>query len=294
MPTTRRCSSSRSFAHSIRSAERNAEAYGPPHYAAYVIRKQCDAARLRSRPGRGDRRVDRRAAPGAARSARRRDLKLRARAVDELVMRPLRAALGERHAAADLSGWRPQSRAVRSAHRRAGPLPDRALRDELPDERPRSAAACRSLAQIRVSRSSSPIRCSANRQPAIERSGPSAGTEPSPRRSVTTGDDLSSDVLRAARRVRRRRRARSRRSFPDATLLTGVEATKATLQRVEAPRMLHIASHGFFLQDARETARSPAVACRESAAPLRAGAGRREPDAGTRTKAFSPRSRHPA
>ena len=30
-------------------AERNAEAYGPPHYAAYVIRKHGDAARRRSR-----------------------------------------------------------------------------------------------------------------------------------------------------------------------------------------------------------------------------------------------------
>ncbi|HEX7138275.1 MAG TPA: CHAT domain-containing protein, partial [Vicinamibacterales bacterium] len=44
--------------------------------------------------------------------------------------------------------------------------------------------------------------------------------------------------------------------FPDSTLFTGTKATKATLQRVEAPRMLHIASHGFFLQDARETASS--------------------------------------
>jgi CHAT domain-containing protein len=37
--------------------------------------------------------------------------------------------------------------------------------------------------------------------------------------------------------------------FPPATLLTGLRATKSELQRVEAPRMLHIASHGFFLPD---------------------------------------------
>jgi CHAT domain-containing protein len=37
--------------------------------------------------------------------------------------------------------------------------------------------------------------------------------------------------------------------FPDATLLAGADATKAKLQQVKAPRILHIASHGFFLDD---------------------------------------------
>jgi len=46
--------------------------------------------------------------------------------------------------------------------------------------------------------------------------------------------------------------------FPEATLLTGRRATKATLQQVEAPRMLHIASHGFFLRDAVRDAQPPA------------------------------------
>ena len=32
-------------------AERNADAYGPPHYAAYVVRKHAGTARLRSRCG---------------------------------------------------------------------------------------------------------------------------------------------------------------------------------------------------------------------------------------------------
>jgi CHAT domain-containing protein len=38
--------------------------------------------------------------------------------------------------------------------------------------------------------------------------------------------------------------------FPDATLFTGQRATKANLLHVNAPRILHVASHGFFLQDA--------------------------------------------
>ncbi|MGE5245761.1 MAG: CHAT domain-containing protein, partial [Betaproteobacteria bacterium] len=37
--------------------------------------------------------------------------------------------------------------------------------------------------------------------------------------------------------------------FPDARLLTGPRATKAGVEAVKAPRILHIASHGFFLSD---------------------------------------------
>src|SRR5262249_35257263 len=37
--------------------------------------------------------------------------------------------------------------------------------------------------------------------------------------------------------------------FPDAALLTGRRATKAALKEVKSPRILHIASHGFFLAD---------------------------------------------
>jgi CHAT domain-containing protein len=37
--------------------------------------------------------------------------------------------------------------------------------------------------------------------------------------------------------------------FPEATLFTGQHASKAAIQRAEAPRVLHIASHGFFLRE---------------------------------------------
>jgi len=48
-----------------------------------------------------------------------------------------------------------------------------------------------------------------------------------------------------------------KRLFPEATLFTGQRATKAALLRVEAPRMLHIASHGFFVQDTRVNVENP-------------------------------------
>src|SRR5207237_2648236 len=38
----------------------------------------------------------------------------------------------------------------------------------------------------------------------------------------------------------------------EAEVLTGPQATKTLLKRVDAPSILHIATHGFFLEDAAE------------------------------------------
>jgi CHAT domain-containing protein len=38
--------------------------------------------------------------------------------------------------------------------------------------------------------------------------------------------------------------------MPDASVLVDVEATESAVKKVHAPKMLHIATHGFFLQDA--------------------------------------------
>ena len=37
--------------------------------------------------------------------------------------------------------------------------------------------------------------------------------------------------------------------FPEATVLTGMQATETTLKQANAPEILHIATHGFFLED---------------------------------------------
>jgi CHAT domain-containing protein len=76
------------------------------------------------------------------------------------------------------------------------------------------------------------------------------------RRSVTTGDELSTMYFAPLAATAEEARA-IKALFPEATLFTGARATKAALQRVEAPRMLHIASHGFFLQDEHLSAENP-------------------------------------
>lgn len=48
--------------------------------------------------------------------------------------------------------------------------------------------------------------------------------------------------------------------FPDATVLTGVKATETAIKEVAAPRILHLATHGFFLYDAPAVAPTVAIA----------------------------------
>ena len=94
-----------------------------------------------------------------------------------------------------------------------------------------------------------------------------------PRRSVTTGEDLSTIYFAPIAGTGEEARA-IKALFPDATLLTGRHATKAALQRLDAPRMLHIASHGFFLQDAaRDTQTPPATAVNGTRAMSASGNG---------------------
>jgi CHAT domain-containing protein len=69
------------------------------------------------------------------------------------------------------------------------------------------------------------------------------------RRNITTAADLSSVYF--APLAGTGLEARTIKSlFPDARVLTGSGATKSALKQVNAPSILHIATHGFFLQEA--------------------------------------------
>jgi len=88
----------------------------------------------------------------------------------------------------------------------------------------------------------------------------SAGKPPLPRaagkaarRSVTTGADFSN--LYFAPLEGTRAEARNIQAlFPEALVLTGGQASEAALDRLKAPKILHIATHGFFLLDSSRQA----------------------------------------
>jgi CHAT domain-containing protein len=68
------------------------------------------------------------------------------------------------------------------------------------------------------------------------------------RQSVTTGSDLSNVYFAPLSATALEAKA-IKAQFPDATVMTGLQATESSLKQIAAPRLLHIATHGFFLQD---------------------------------------------
>jgi CHAT domain-containing protein/tetratricopeptide (TPR) repeat protein len=78
-------------------------------------------------------------------------------------------------------------------------------------------------------------------------------------RSITAADDPSAvyfpplaGTASEAQRIRR--------LFPEVELRIGARATEAALKTLKAPRILHIATHGFFLQDSRSREAKPSNA----------------------------------
>jgi CHAT domain-containing protein/Tfp pilus assembly protein PilF len=67
------------------------------------------------------------------------------------------------------------------------------------------------------------------------------------RRSITSADDLST-VYFAPLAGTEREAIAIKSLFPEAAILTRQQATESALKRVEAPAILHIATHGFFLR----------------------------------------------
>lgn len=77
---------------------------------------------------------------------------------------------------------------------------------------------------------------------------PALGIAGNGRRSITSGQKLS-DFYFAPLIGSEREALAIHALFPDAQMITGAEATKAALEHVDAPKILHIATHGFFLED---------------------------------------------
>ncbi|MEW6211963.1 MAG: CHAT domain-containing protein [Acidobacteriota bacterium] len=225
---------------------------GEPRYVAYTLRsrgevgmrdlgeaKPIDEAVARLRE--------------ALRDPKRGDVGRLARAVDEKVMQPLRALIGD------------ASQLLISPDGSLNLIPFAALVDErgqyllerysisyltsgrdlLRLETPRPSGS-RALVVADPIFGEPGILAKAD---APKRSRSAAGRK---RQSVTWGADLSSVYFAPLRGTAEEAQA-IRGMFPESTVLTGAKATESALKKVEAPRILHIATHGFFLYETNQT-----------------------------------------
>ncbi len=235
-------------------AETNSEAYGPPHYAAYVLGSTGEPRGVGLGPTAAlDAAID--SLRQALRDPRRADVSKLSRAVDARLLEPLRALIGN------------ATRLLVSPDGALNLIPFEALvdgRGKFAVERYAISylTSGRDLLrmQVRGADGGGPIVFanpafgfpSSPTGPEASRSGPASAQ----RRSVTTGPELSGLYFAPIAGTGEEARA-IRALFPDATLFTRGEASKAALAHVAAPRLLHIATHGFFLQPSGTAASNP-------------------------------------
>jgi len=225
----------------------SSDAYEKPRYVAYVLRREGEVRWKELGPAK-----ETDDAVAAFREAlgdgRRTDVKSLARTVDERIMQPIRGLAGD---------------ATHLLISPDGPLsliPFEALVDEqgrfLIERYSLSyLSSGRDLLRIQVQRTT--------RNAPVVVADPFFGEPPAQvamadvsktrllvkRRGITTGQDLSS--LYFAPLSGTGEEARNLKTiFPEATVLVGRDATKASLKSVSAPGILHIATHGFFLNHA--------------------------------------------
>lgn len=235
----------------------DSEDYGPPHYVAYVLTNHGDVRWKDLGLAREiDAAVD--AFRQASRDPNRADASKLSRALAEKVLRPVRPLLGaSKHLLISPDG-------------ELNLVPFEALIDDQQKFLVETYSISylttgRDLLRMQVVRNSlSDPLVVAN--PTFGESGAGtmllakaeepkskSRTEDSRRRSITTGPDLSSVYFAPLPGTAQEAHA-IQSLFPVAKLLTGTQATKSALKQMNAPSILHIATHGFFLEDSSETA----------------------------------------
>jgi CHAT domain-containing protein/Tfp pilus assembly protein PilF len=223
------------------------ERYGERSYVVYVIRKRGEIEWKELGGAQAiDGAVD--ALREALRDPQRKDAKQLARALDDKIMRPVRALIGD------------ATQLIVSPDGELNLIPLAALVDEqghyLIEHYSLSyLTSGRDLLRIQLVRESksSPL-VVANPlfgEPANELfAKTNAALKSTPRngrrRSITTGNDLS-EVYFAPLDGTSQEAHSIQALFPDASVLTGAQATESAIKRVNAPRILHLATHGFFL-----------------------------------------------
>ena len=231
------------------------EAYGKPRYVAYVLRGQGDVRwRELGEAREMDARVD--ALRQALLDPQRRDVRQLARAVDAQLMQPLRPLLDD------------ATQLLISPDGQLNLLPFQALIDEQNRYLVERYAftyltSGRDLLRLQVAR--------ASKSAPLVIANPAFGESAKEQNAQATTKEQTAKATRKPAEPKARRRsvsdARSlselyfpplgstaeeadaiRKLFPDAHLLTGESATTNALKLTVAPRILHIATHGFFLQ----------------------------------------------
>jgi CHAT domain-containing protein/Tfp pilus assembly protein PilF len=232
----------------------NNVAYGEPRYIAYVVRPQGEVKWQELGPAKEiDARVE--ALRQALGDPQRRDVQQLARAADEKVFQPLRAILGD------------AKQLLISPDGELNLLPFAALVDERGHyllERYSFAylTSGRDLLRLQVRRES--------KSPPVVVADPAFGAPPLAASSGRAGAngpgasgparvDFSQIFFGPLPGVAEEVRA-LKELLPQASFLTREQATKAALKKLSGPRILHVATHGFFLQDEQQVAGNRAAA----------------------------------
>ncbi len=222
--------------------------YGESRYVAYILRQGGEVGWREIGPAKEiDSAVD--SLRQALRDPERKDVQQLGRAVDEKVMQPLRGLLGD------------SSQLLISPDGQLNLIPFAALVDEngkylLERYAITYVTSGRDLLRTRVERESktgplivaNPSFGVPDTEQALRVMKPI--TASMRRRSVTTARDLS-EVYFAPLGSTELEGRTIQTLFPGATLLTGRLATESALKQTRAPEILHVATHGFFLQDSR-------------------------------------------
>jgi CHAT domain-containing protein/Tfp pilus assembly protein PilF len=243
------------------------ERYGEPRYVVYVIRARGEVAWKELGDAKAiDKAID--ALRQALRDPQRKDAQQLARAVEDKVMQPVRALLGD------------TTQLIVSPDGELNLIPLAALVDEqgryLIERYSISyLTSGRDLLRMKVDRAArtGPLVVAdpsfgepANEALAKGNVGLKSTTRNSRRRSVTTGKDLS-EVYFAPLDGTSQEAHSIQTLFSDTSVLTGAQATESAVKQVNAPRILHLATHGFFLSEpgARGTGSVVQVSTRTSA-----------------------------
>lgn len=230
----------------------NQSAYGKRRYVAYIIRNQGqvqwtdlgDAAAI-------DHAID--GLRQALRDPQRKDVRQVARALDRQVMQPVRALTGD------------AARLIISPDGELNLIPFEALVDErnhfiVEGYSITYVTTGRDLMRMQIARANKsgplvladPLFDDPQRAALHGAAPPRVRTIAAKRGTGSVSGDLH-DIYFAPLRGTAEEARMIRQLFPNAQVLTGAGATKDALQKAVSPQILHIATHGFFLNDATVT-----------------------------------------